>query len=272
MKLVLQVIRKTSVFFQPQIRTKIMNEGWASYWHEKLFLQDDRIHGHEVDFARVNAGVTSMPRVGINPYALGMRLFDYIEDIADKGKYSIAYKRIMDASTRDKFDAKTGGGREFIFKVRENYSDFLFINAFVDQDFVSRHKLFVAGRRLNQSRMVWEYYVKSKKAQDYRQMLFDSLYHPPHIEVDPEKGKDNTLYLVHRFEQKPLVKEFIANTMMGIEYLWGGPVQLETSEVISISPTRGNGSSSQEETAQREITWQRVLYKMEDRKLFKKIL
>ena len=58
MKSVMQVVRKTSLFFQPQIRTKIMNEGWASYWHETLFLQDDRIKGHEVEFARVNAGVT----------------------------------------------------------------------------------------------------------------------------------------------------------------------------------------------------------------------
>ncbi len=43
MKPIIQVVRKTALFFQPQIRTKIMNEGWASYWHEKLFRQDDRI-------------------------------------------------------------------------------------------------------------------------------------------------------------------------------------------------------------------------------------
>ena len=40
MKSIIQVVRKTSLFFQPQIRTKIMNEGWASYWHEQLFLKD----------------------------------------------------------------------------------------------------------------------------------------------------------------------------------------------------------------------------------------
>ena len=72
-----------------------MNEGWASYWHENLFLQDDRIEGHEVDFARTHAGVTSMPRVGLNPYALGMRLFYYIEQLVDKGKYSIGFKKFL---------------------------------------------------------------------------------------------------------------------------------------------------------------------------------
>jgi stage V sporulation protein R len=89
---VIQVIRKTAMFFQPQIRTKIMNEGWASYWHETLFMQDDRIKGHEVDFSRVNAGVTAMPRVGLNPYALGMRFFYFLEEMADKGRISWEYQ------------------------------------------------------------------------------------------------------------------------------------------------------------------------------------
>ena len=34
MLMVLEVIRSTSLYFQPQIRTKILNEGWASYWHD----------------------------------------------------------------------------------------------------------------------------------------------------------------------------------------------------------------------------------------------
>ncbi|MFN2354049.1 MAG: SpoVR family protein [Desulfopila sp.] len=78
MLMIMEAVRGTSLYFQPQIRTKILNEGWASYWHEELFLRDDRINGHESDFARVNAKVTAMPRVGLNPYALDMRLFSYI--------------------------------------------------------------------------------------------------------------------------------------------------------------------------------------------------
>ena len=278
MKSVLQVVRKTSIFFQPQIRTKIMNEGWASYWHEKLFLQDDRIKGHEVEFARVNAGVTSMPRVGLNPYALGMRLFSYIEEIADKGKYSIEFKRLHDAEEREQFDTHTGQGQDFIFKVHENLCDFMFVNSFVEQDFVTRHKLFVAGKRLNTAKMVWEYYVKSRKAEDYRQMLIDSLYHPPHIAIDMEKSSNNTLYLMHHFEEKPLVSEFIVNTMLGIEYLWGGPVQLETSEILSRPSSQGQNSfpgsltPMKEENTEPEVKWQRVLYTMEKRKISKKTI
>ncbi|MBW2563268.1 MAG: SpoVR family protein [Deltaproteobacteria bacterium] len=276
MKAVMEVVRKTSLFFQPQIRTKIMNEGWASYWHETLFLQDDRISGHEIDFARVHASVTSLPRVGLNPYALGMRLFYYIEELADKGKYSIEFKKLLDADKRKEFDANTKKGKEFIFKIRENLCDFLFVNTFVDQDFITGNKLFVSGRRLNQNKKVWEFYVKSRKAKDYRKMLLDTLYHPPNIEIDPGKSSNNTLYLVHHFEQKPLVKDFISNTMMGIEYLWGGPITLETSEITPAPPqppagfVPGYPLPVKEERKKPEIKWQRVLYTMENRKLSKK--
>jgi stage V sporulation protein R len=275
MKTVMQIVRHTSLFFQPQIRTKIMNEGWASYWHETLFLQDKRIKGHEVDFARVNAKVTSLSRLGVNPYALGMRLFYYIEEMADKGKLAYEFQRLMDSNKRDKFNADTGQGRKFIFKIRENFCDFMFIHTFLDQDFVSRHNLFVAGKRLNKDRMVWEYFVKSRNAKDFRRMIEDALYHPPHIDIDHDKSVDNSLYLNHHFEGKPLVKEFISNTMMGIEYLWGGPVQLETSEVVSVSPSQPQNASAsstlkQETLEEQEIKWQRVVYTMKDRELSKK--
>ena len=275
MKPVIEVVRKTSIFFQPQIRTKIMNEGWASYWHEKLFLQDDRIDGHEVDFARTHAGVTSMPRVGLNPYALGMRLFYYIEQLADKGKYSIEFRRLLDAEVRKQFDAQTGQGNDFLFKLRDNFNDFMFINTFVDQDFIDQYKLFVAGRRLNEQRGVWEYYVKSRSADSYRQMVLDTLYHPPCIEIDQKKSENSDLYLVHRFEGKPLVKEFIANTMLGIEYLWGTSVKLETSEVVPAEPSQarlpipGLTMPLEDDRQAQEIKWQRVRYTMKDRKLSK---
>jgi stage V sporulation protein R len=275
MKLVMQVVQNTSLFFQPQIRTKIMNEGWASYWHETLFLKDDRIRSHEVEFARVNAGVTSMPRVGLNPYALGMRLFHYVENMAEKGKFSYEFERIQDEIQRKNYDADTHKGRDAIFHVRENFSDFTFINSFVDQDFVTRNNLFVAGRRLNEERMVWEYYVKSRNVMDYRQMLLDTLYHPPFIEVLPDRRGNNTLYMVHRFEEKPLVTEFIANTMMGIEYLWGGPVQLETSDVVSVTPSVPQSDTGvaalRAKDRSPQVQWQRVVYTMENRKLSKKI-
>ena len=267
---VMEVIRSTSLYFQPQIRTKILNEGWASYWHEKLFLQDDRIGGHEVDYSIVNARVTSMPRVGLNPYALGMRLFDYLEDKANKGKISFDYMQLSDKYDRSRFDTEAGQGRKFIFAVRENYADSMFINSFVDQDFVDLHKLFVVGKRLNKERMTWQYYVKSRKAEDYKAMVSDSLYHPPSIVVNVDET--GTLVLNHVFEGKPLVREYIDGTMMGLEYLWGGKVCLYTSEPVPLKAQAPPESTAKQETPKQETSWKRFRYTMDGRKLTRELV
>ncbi len=259
---VIEVVRGTSLYFQPQIRTKILNEGWASYWHDKLFMKDDRIRGHEVDYAVINAKVTSMPRVGLNPYALGMRLFSFLEDLADKGKMSFDYRRIADNHERKQFDAKTGRGQDFIFSVRENFCDAMFINAFIDQEFVDLHRLFVVDRRLNKERMTWEYYVRSRKAEQYKAMIADSLYHPPAITINVDD--DNALVMSHLFEGKPLYRDYIEGAMLGIEFLWGGKTSLYTHEPEPVKKDQGPSGG---EEPPREIKWRRIRYTMKDKKM-----
>jgi len=261
---VIEVVRTTSLYFQPQIRTKILNEGWASYWHEKLFLNDARINGHEVDFAVVNAKVTSMPRVGLNPYALGMRMFEFIESQADKGRISYDYQRLANRYSREKYDSEANEGKPTIFRIRETFCDAMFINTFIDQEFVDLNKLFVADKRLNKQRMTWEYFVKSRKAEHYKKMVSDSLYHPPSIKIDVDEN--NALVINHIFEEKPLYRDYIAGTLMGIEFLWGDRVTLFTHE-----PEAEKKSATASDTVSREksseIKWQRIKYTMKDRKI-----
>ncbi|MGE5403028.1 MAG: SpoVR family protein [Ignavibacteriales bacterium] len=263
MKSIIEIVRETSLYFAPMIRTKTMNEGWASYWHEKLFLDDDRIKGHEIAFAKINAGVTALSKVGLNPYAIGWRLFMYIEEMADKGRISYDFRKISNREERNRFDNRSMSGRDFIFHVRENYCDFTFFNTFVDQDFVDKHKLMVVDERINPQRNTREYYIKSRKAKNYKQMLFESLYHPPYVTFRRES--DNTLYLNHEFEGQELYREYIPNTLMGIEYLWGGPVKLETTELDMEAMRKSSGRDSSE----MKPVFQRVVYTMKDRKISK---
>lgn len=239
MKSVMSVVRNTALYFSPQIRTKTINEGWASYWHDKLFCEDPRIKGHEVAYARINSGVTSVSRVGLNPYAIGLRLIQYIEQQANKGKLNYNFQKIANAQDREKFDRNTGSGKEFIFKLRKYFSDFTLFNTFIDQDFVDQYNLFVVGKHYDASRQVYQYYVKSRKAEDYKEMLIDSLYHPPSIEIDRELTNDENLYLKHTFENKQLYKDFVPETLIGLEYLWGGQVQLQTTEILKKQDKNG---------------------------------
>ncbi len=268
---VISIVRDTGIYFSPQIRTKILNEGWASYWHDKLFQQDERIKGHEIEYALFNSQVLTIPRVGVNPYGVGKALIEYVESLAEKGKLSSDFQKIRDIELREKYNQLTGRGREAIFNLRENFSDFTLINTFVDQDFVDDNQLFVVGQRPNFSTGKMEIYVKSKKAEDYKKILLDSLYHPPSIRVNEEKTDDSQLCLIHDFEGKQLVKDLIANTMIGIEFLYGGRVQLETTEVLE-KEKKETGDQFEEGEREEELEWQRVRYTMENKKLSKEVI
>lgn len=264
MKSILSIVRSTALYFEPQMRSKIINEGWASYWHDELFRKDERIKGHEVAYAKINAYVTSVNRVGLNPYAIGLRLIQHIEELGNQGRMEYNFQKMTNSEKRFDFDKKTGKGRDVIFELRNNFSDFTLINTFTDQDFVDKHNLFVVGKHLDQQRNVYQYYIKSKKAEDYKKMLIDSLYHPARIIVNTNKTTNELLYLEHKFEGKELYKSYIGETMLGIEFLWGNKVQLQTTEI------HVKKQATQKEPAVYEN--KKVLYTMKDRKIKKEFL
>jgi len=270
MKSVVDIMRDTALYFAPMIRTKTMNEGWASYWHEKLFMNDDRILGHEVGFAKINAKVTSISKVGLNPYAIGWRLFMFVEEMADKGRISYDFRKLKNIDKRENYDKKNGSGKDFIFHVRENYSDLTFLNSFIDQDFVDKHKLMVVGQRINPQKGTREYYVKSKKAKDYKEMIISSLYHPPYIQYSKVNGE---LILNHTFEGKEIYREYIPAVLIGLEYLWGNTVKLETTEYDwEEMQKKAKDGKSIEDIKKEDPVLQKVRYSVKNKKITKEKL
>ncbi|MBN2891512.1 MAG: SpoVR family protein [Bacteroidales bacterium] len=259
MKQVIDVVRETAIYFEPQIRTKTLNEGWASFWHERLYMADKRIEGHESEFAKINAGVTSINRIGLNPYAIGMRLLKFIENHGNLGKFEYDFQKITNIEHRKNYDKKINSGLSAIFDVRRNFNDFTFVNTFVNQDFVEEYNLFVVGKRLNEKTGIIEYYIKSRKANDYKQMLIENQYHPPMISVNTEKTSDKNLYLIHHFEGKQLYKDFVPETMIGIEFLWGNQIQLETTEIVK----------QQKANNETKLVERKVIYTCKDKKVSK---
>jgi stage V sporulation protein R len=76
---ILELLRKEAYYFAPQKMTKVMNEGWAAYWESVMmtgeaFAADDEF----LSYADHMAQVLGSP--GLNPYALGMQLWEYIEN------------------------------------------------------------------------------------------------------------------------------------------------------------------------------------------------
>lgn len=278
MKDVLQVVRKTSLYLQPQMRSQICNEGWASLWHERLFITDERIKGHEVDWAKVNSGVLVDPRVGFNPYIIGMHLWEFIEELAGKGKLSRSFQMLQDSEARSNFDQKLGQayGQKVLFEARRNLNDFLLVNFLSDedfQDFIDKYNLFVAGLRPSRHRWGFaEVYIKSRSGKDYRKMLNRALYHPPHVLISEEKAKNGELYLDHVFEGRQLVAKYIGPVLIGLAYLSGTRVRLETTE-FEVGPGRKHflymPHVDDEEPQYRKL---RVLYTCEDKKIIRNVL
>ena len=235
MKDVIQVIRRTSLYFQPQIRTKICNEGWASLWDERLFIPDPRIKTHEVDYAWDESGVSSDPRLGLNVYAIGKHLWEFIEDLAKKGRFSLEYQLLKDIEAKKHFDKNFGDdyGKKILFEGRKYLDDYLLINLLSEddfQDFMDKYRLWTVGIRPNRER--WdraELYIKNKSGKYYRDLLNRSLYHPPNIDYEI-KSKDGELYLDHIYEGRTLFTKHITAVLVGLEFLWGKPVKLETTE------------------------------------------
>jgi len=237
MKDVIGVIRRTSLYFQPQIRTKILHEGWASLWHERLYIADERMRTRETDYSKVNAWVTSIPRFGINPYASGKLLLLFIEDLARKGKLSRDYQLLRGIQERKDYDKNFGEayGKRALFEAGKYLNDYLLVNFLSDedfQDFVDQNKLWIAGVRPSNTRWdIAEIYIKSKSGKEYRERLNRMLYHPPNIDfVSQAKAQGGELYLDHIYEGRSLLRRFIPTVLIGLEFFWGKRATLETTE------------------------------------------
>ena len=73
-------------------------------------------------------------------------------------------------------------------------------------------------------------------------------------------------------EGKPLLRDFIAGVLVGVSFLWGDPVHLETSVPIAVPGEREADGQVKEETPRRRLQWKRFRYTMQDKTLTRKLM
>ena len=54
---ILTMMREEMLYFWPQLETKIMNEGWASFWHQRIMRELKLTTAETIEYAKLNAGV-----------------------------------------------------------------------------------------------------------------------------------------------------------------------------------------------------------------------
>lgn len=202
-KNLLDIVRQETAYFIPQIETKIMNEGWASYWHYNILKQlklPDELH---FEFIKRHNDVIAPGFGNINPYFIGFKMFEAIEK-----KY----------------------GKDKIFEVRRLERDESFIRRYLNKELCYELNLFEYAKEKD------NYVIKEVSDEkgwlEIRNTLCNScgMGMVPFIRVTEMSLKDKSLLLEHVYDGRELNMNYAEATIKHIYELWGHTVILNTHE------------------------------------------
>lgn len=216
----LTIAHEQAQFFIPQIETKIMNEGWASYWHHYLMNSLDLPEGLHMEFL-VHHNQVVRPHPGsINPYHLGFKLWHEI-------------RRSYDEPTPEeieKYGEPDKSGTEKIFEVREVDRDVSFLRRFLTEELMREMDMFEYERRGD------DLVISQVSDEENWQRVKDTLIAGtgmgpfPVIRIEDADYKQNrVLYLTHAHDGRDLELGYAEKTLAYVYQLWGREVLLETT-------------------------------------------
>lgn len=224
---VLRIVRDEAYYFAPQMQTKIMNEGWASYWHSKIMTQKILKDSEILDFADHHSGTMAMQPGRINPYKVGIELFRDIEERWDKGRFGKEYDQCDNLVEKARWDKKLGLGRQKIFEVRRVCNDVTFIDEYLTEEFCERFKLYTYAfnRRTNQYEIVDRDF---KKIKDKLLFQLTNAGQPFIYVTDGNYQNKGELLLSHKHQGLDLDAKWSRETLRALSEVWKRPVNLET--------------------------------------------
>jgi stage V sporulation protein R len=226
---ILAIIRDESYYFAPQAQTKIMNEGWASYWHTTMMTRDLLTDAEVVDYADHHSGTVSMQPGRLNPYKVGIELFRHIEDRWNKGQFGKDWLDCDDVARKRDWDTGAGLGREKIFEVRRSHNDVTFIDTFLTEDFVREVGIFTTKF----DKRAGHWVVDSREFEQVKQQLLFMLVNrgdPRIVVTNGNHANRGELELTHMHEGMDIQLDWAELTLRNITRMWGRPVHL-VSEV-----------------------------------------
>ncbi|MBI4508156.1 MAG: SpoVR family protein [Deltaproteobacteria bacterium] len=224
---ILEIVRTEAYYFAPQAQTKIMNEGWAAYWHSKIMTEKALKPSEIIDYADANAGILSTSPGQLNPYKLGVELFRHIEDRWNKGRFGKEWNECEDMAAKKSWDRRLGLGRQKIFEVRKLYNDVTFIDEFFTLEFCHDQKYYSFG--FNERSGNWEIETREfKKVKD--KLLFRLTNHgQPFIYVEDGNFENRgELLLKHRHEGVDLKLDHARDTLVYLSRIWKRPANILT--------------------------------------------
>jgi stage V sporulation protein R len=232
---VLSIVREEAYYYAPQAQTKIMNEGWATYWHSKIMTERVLTDAEVIDYADHHAGTLGGRTGRLNPYKLGVELFRDIESRWNKGRFGKEFDDCQDLVERARWDRRLGLGREKLFEVRRHCTDVTFIDNYLTEDFCREHKMFI----YDFNPKTGMYQISDRDFRKVKQRLLFQLtnFGQPFIYVvDGNFRNKGELLLQHKYEGIELKMDEGRETLRNIQKIWGRPVNLDT--VVDEKPRR----------------------------------
>jgi len=215
----LTIVHEQARYFVPQIETKIMNEGWASFWHKRILESLDLPQELHLEFLVRHTQVLRPSAGSLNPYHVGMKVWEDIEQRWDHPS----------AEDIENFGPRKKTGREKLFEVREVERDASFLRRYLTEDLIRELNLFEYKSRGNEQ-------VVSRVAdeENWRQIKETLIQNVgtgtiPVIKVeDADYNNNRALLLKHHHDGRDLQLEYAEKTMRYLHQLWGRGVAMET--------------------------------------------
>jgi len=215
------------LYFLPQMRTKIMNEGWASFWHERILTDLDLTSEEHWEFRRMHSSVLSPgSKMSINPYYVGYQI---LKDIERRWNGERDEDDPEEDWRGEEIVREPGGGMKKLFEVVADESDVSFLRKYLTKKLVRDLDMYTYKLEEEDGELVWK--VQDTDWRRVRDAIIESMtnFGSPVIKVeDGNYARHHELYLKHYYDGKPLDTEYTARTLKNIHMLWGRPVHLET--------------------------------------------
>lgn len=231
---IIRIIRKVAQYFYPQRQTKVMNEGWATFWHytliNTLYDRGYITEGFMMEFLQSHTAVVYQPSFdspyynGINPYALGFNMF-------------LDIRRICENPTdedKEWFPEFAGSDwKTTLHNAMRNYKDESFIEQFLSPKIMRDFKLFGildddAETHLEISAIHDEYGYRSLRQNLAKQ--YDLSLIEPNIQVYRADVRGDRSLTLRYYQQnrRGLNQKTASEVLRHVYKLWGFPVILES--------------------------------------------
>ncbi|MDP3697283.1 MAG: SpoVR family protein [Candidatus Taylorbacteria bacterium] len=233
---VLTVLRNQARCLDPNMRTKMLDEGWAVYWHARVMrrLADEGLITPEEHgiYNYYHSKVTEKRKKSFNWYSIGWQIFENIKERWDKGQFGSEYDQEENPYKKASWDANAQMGDQKVKQVRSFYTDRMAVEEFFTDQFIRDQELYIYvtldDGNGNQIDVIAEDDPKVIR-QILKSML--TLYGKTLITIEngdyQKKGFLSLKHIDTGFELDPKYRD---GTLEKIHYLWGKKVYLACKE------------------------------------------